>query len=158
MRIEVSTSFCLVKSAAYLLVLFFISLNSTSRSFKRIRHTYCLQKSRDLQILYKHTARCVNTVRMSANCVRALPQNQQNSARMRTIVTAALQRQYSQTDLISCITLVVEDLQIISRLIDCLLVYWHWNFSNYMFNLYYWCVYICWVCFFPLFYTYLFSW
>ena len=26
---------------------------------------------------YKHTARCVNTVRMSANCVLALPQNQQ---------------------------------------------------------------------------------
>jgi hypothetical protein len=26
---------------------------------------------------YKHTARCVNTVQMSANCVRALPQNQQ---------------------------------------------------------------------------------
>ena len=26
---------------------------------------------------YKRTARCVNTVRMSANCVRALPQNQQ---------------------------------------------------------------------------------
>jgi len=26
---------------------------------------------------YKHTARCVNTVRMSANSVRALPQNQQ---------------------------------------------------------------------------------
>jgi len=27
---------------------------------------------------HKHTARCVNTVRMSANCVRALPQNQQS--------------------------------------------------------------------------------
>ena len=26
---------------------------------------------------YKHTARCVNTVRMSANCVCASPQNQQ---------------------------------------------------------------------------------
>jgi len=26
---------------------------------------------------YKHTARCVNTARMYANCVRALPQNQQ---------------------------------------------------------------------------------
>ena len=56
---------------------------------------------------YKHTARCVNTVRMSANSVRALPQYQQTLHTCSSIVTAALQRQYSQTELIFWITLVL---------------------------------------------------
>jgi len=54
---------------------------------------------------YKQTGQCVNTVRMSANSVHALPQYQQTQ-HARTIVTAALQRQYSQTELIFWITLV----------------------------------------------------
>jgi hypothetical protein len=41
---------------------------------------------------FKHTGRCVNMVRLSENCVR-------------TIVTAALQRQYLQTELILWIRL-----------------------------------------------------
>jgi len=57
-----------------------------------------------------------------------------NSARMRTIVTAALQRQYSQTELIFWLTLVVADLQLLSQLIDWLFIYSHWNVSTYMFN------------------------
>jgi len=42
---------------------------------------------------------------MSANSVRALPQNQQILAPMHTIVTTALQRHYSQMELIFWITL-----------------------------------------------------
>ena len=57
---------------------------------------------------YKHTARCVNTVRMSANCVCALPQIQQTRHACAPIVTAALQHQCSQTELIFWITYVFE--------------------------------------------------
>ena len=50
---------------------------------------------------YKHTARCVNTVRKKEST---------NSACMHTIVTAALQQQYSQTELIFRISLVLIDI------------------------------------------------
>jgi hypothetical protein len=40
----------------------------------------------------KHTGRCATAVRLSVNGVRAFPKD--NYARMRAIVTAALQRQY----------------------------------------------------------------
>jgi hypothetical protein len=42
-----------------------------------------------------NTARCVNSVKMSANWVRALTKGSKNSARVRTVVTAALQRKRS---------------------------------------------------------------
>jgi hypothetical protein len=54
---------------------------------------------------FKHTGRYVNVVRLSANCVHAFQKDQQ-TARMRTIVTAALQRQYLETELILWIRLV----------------------------------------------------
>jgi hypothetical protein len=54
---------------------------------------------------YKQAARCVNT---SKGCKLrpCLDKESTNSACMRTIVTAALQRQYSQTELIFWIALV----------------------------------------------------
>ena len=55
---------------------------------------------------YKHTARCVNTVQMSAKLRPCLATETTNSSHMRTIVTAALQWQYSQTKLIFWITLI----------------------------------------------------
>jgi hypothetical protein len=53
----------------------------------------------------KHTGLCVIMVRLSANC---LPKGPTNSARMRTVVTTALQRQYLQTEFILWICLVLE--------------------------------------------------
>jgi hypothetical protein len=53
----------------------------------------------------KHTEQHVNAVRLSANGVHAFPKDQQ-AARMHTIVTAALQWQYLQTELILWIRLI----------------------------------------------------
>jgi hypothetical protein len=47
----------------------------------------------------KHTGQRVNAVRLSANGAHAFPKVHQ-TARMRIIVTAVLQRQYLQTELI----------------------------------------------------------
>ena len=67
--------------------MFFIHVTNLTMNFSRC-HVLCIQE-KDYRphftcggILYflkhyKHTARCVNSVRMSANSVRALPQNQQ---------------------------------------------------------------------------------
>jgi hypothetical protein len=52
---------------------------------------------------YKHTARCVNTVRQTANCVHALSKNEQTR---HAYAPSLPQRQYSQTELIFWITLV----------------------------------------------------
>ena len=67
--------------------MFSIHVTKLAMNFSRC-HVLCIQETdyrpqftcgRILCFLkhYKHTARCVNTVRMSANSVRALPQNQQ---------------------------------------------------------------------------------
>ena len=50
---------------------------------------------------YKHTARCINTVRKKEST---------NSVCMHTIVTTALQQQYLQTELIFWVTLILIDI------------------------------------------------
>ena len=55
---------------------------------------------------YKRTARCVNTVQMSAKLDPCLATESTNSARVCTIMTAALQWQYLQMELIFWLTLI----------------------------------------------------
>ena len=56
--------------------------------------------------------RCSNVCKLRP----CLATESENSARMRTIVTAALQRQYSQTELIFWITYVIQLVRFVCRI------------------------------------------